>query len=327
MDGAQLEGWRRRSDGSWSREDIDLLPAPSEVFSRNRGLLESDALAQKTVAIVGLGSGGSIIALELAKAGVGRFILADFDRLEVSNIGRHVCDLADVGRRKTVAMRDQILRRNPYAKIKLFDGDITERLEELEVLLDHADVIVAATDNNASRNLLNRYAVETGVPMILGRVYTRASGGDVIAVRPGGPCYTCIADAIPADEEVSSERDLPAYADHAVKIEPGLALDIAPVAHMCTRLVILELIRHTKLELTSLLADLSCPIMLWANRRDERFAAWPVMGQRVDGLAVQRWFGVYAERMEACPACQPEAYAASLLDPHVALSDTPNCEE
>ena len=97
--------------------DTRFVHRSSELFTRNTGLLEVSALAEKKVVIVGLGSGGSPIALELARAGIGHFTLIYFDRLELGNISRHVCGVNDLGRYKTIAVRDQMLQKNPYADV------------------------------------------------------------------------------------------------------------------------------------------------------------------------------------------------------------------
>ena len=59
------------------------------IFSRNKGILESDIMSQKKVIILGCGSVGSLVALELARAGVKYFILVDADVVEYHNICRH----------------------------------------------------------------------------------------------------------------------------------------------------------------------------------------------------------------------------------------------
>ena len=90
--------------GEWVQVGVDIVPVKDELFSRFGGLLETNALADEKVAIFGQGSGGSHIAIELVKSGVGRFHLIDHDRLEVCNVARHQCDLADIGRLKVRAM-------------------------------------------------------------------------------------------------------------------------------------------------------------------------------------------------------------------------------
>ena len=65
---------------------------------------------KKSIGIIGLGSGGSLISTYLAKSGIGKLTLIDGDILLEHNIIRHVCALYDIGRYKTLAVRDHILR-------------------------------------------------------------------------------------------------------------------------------------------------------------------------------------------------------------------------
>jgi len=305
--------------GGWTDVPTDGPLDLSGFSARNRGVLETDVLSDRTVAVVGLGSGGSIIASELAKAGVGRFILIDRDRLDVANVGRHVCDASDLGRRKTAAMADRLRARNPAVRIETIDADVLDDPEQTRAWLEGVDAIVAATDNNPSRLLLNKIAVETGTPVVFGRAFVRACGGDVIRVRPSDPhcpCYACLIGSRVEEEELTSARSsaAPAYADRPVRAEPGLSLDIAPIAHFCARLVLQELLRGTDSGLRSLEDDLPGALFLWANRREGRFATWSEMGSRVDGMAVQRWYGARAPRNPRCETCNPDAFLASLVD-------------
>mmetsp|Transcript_17872 Transcript_17872/g.50339 ORF Transcript_17872/g.50339 Transcript_17872/m.50339 type:complete len:200 (+) Transcript_17872:76-675(+) len=94
----KIEAFNRQSadSESYSRCVVLLQPTKSELYSRSRGLLEVNALASRTVAVFGVGSGGGVVSCELARAGVGRLILLDDDRFELHNIVRHVCGLQDV---------------------------------------------------------------------------------------------------------------------------------------------------------------------------------------------------------------------------------------
>ena len=300
-----------RRAGAWVEDQTILVPV-GEVFSRNRGVLESNLLADRKVAIVGLGSGGATIAVELAMAGVGRFLLCDHDRLEVHNVGRHLCDLRDLGRLKTRAVRDRILARNPTARVDLLEGDITSDPQGFAAAVADCEVIVGATDNNRSRRLINRLAVERGVPAIFGRAFTRACGGDVIRVRSDGPCYECI---VGSDDE-SAPRflggEIPAYSDRPAPVEPGLALDILPISMMCARLTLQELVRGSGSTLESLDDDLRTPIFIWANRREDRFADWKPMGATYRHTTVMRWYGFASPKRAGCPVCDEEGFLAGL---------------
>ncbi len=69
-----------KCDGKWISRPSNYIPAKQELYSRSKGILEVNILESKRVMIIGLGSFGSQIAIELAKAGVGCFSLFDFDK-------------------------------------------------------------------------------------------------------------------------------------------------------------------------------------------------------------------------------------------------------
>lgn len=94
------------------------------------------------------------------------------------------------------------------------------------------------------------------------------------------PCYACHAEGRMVDEEISSPRDAErlAYADKPTPIEPGLAVDIQPIANMIARLVVLRLCVGTNSSLVETAEELDAPLYLWANQRKENFANWGPMG-------------------------------------------------
>lgn len=77
-----------------------------------------EKLRSARVAIAGLGGLGSNIAVSLTRAGVGELLLVDFDRVEISNLNRQQYDTGDLGRLKTEALRERLLRINPYVSLK-----------------------------------------------------------------------------------------------------------------------------------------------------------------------------------------------------------------
>ncbi|MFI5911127.1 HesA/MoeB/ThiF family protein [Dactylosporangium sp. NPDC051541] len=291
-----------------------VVPERADVFDRVRGIFETDVLAGKAVAVLGLGSGGSFIVRELARSGVGRFLLVDDDRLEISNVCRHECGLSDVGRLKTNAVRDMVLDRHPAAEITtspLRIGNttidaLTDRLAEFA-----PDVVVCATDNRASRLLVNRICVLAGLPAIYAGVFRRAYGGQVLRVVPGlSPCYQCFVSALPGmagDREVSSDADAAqiAYSDRPVAVEPGLSSDIVPVSLQVAKLALLELLQGVPTTLGSLHEDLVAPLYLWLNRREPgtEYATLTPMTTGVDELSILRWYGIGLARNEQCPVC------------------------
>lgn len=82
-------------------------------------------LDRSTVGIAGLGGLGSQIAMQLARLGVGRLVLADFDRVDPTNLNRQQYRLRDIGRLKTDALADQLREINPYLQYALHPMRIT----------------------------------------------------------------------------------------------------------------------------------------------------------------------------------------------------------
>ena len=77
-----------------------------------------EKLRAARVAIAGLGGLGSNIAVALTRAGVGELLLVDFDRVDISNLNRQQYEAADIGRYKTDALREKLLRITPHVCIR-----------------------------------------------------------------------------------------------------------------------------------------------------------------------------------------------------------------
>ena len=303
---------------------VRVVPSAVDLFHRTRGLYETDALAEKKVGVIGVGSGGSFIVRELVKAGVGHFVLVDHDRMEIGNVCRHECGLSDVGRLKVHAVRDLILDRNPHAEVTALSLKVDgSTLGQIEEAMADVDLLIVATDNRASRLLLNRLAIKLDKPAFFAAVFRRAYGGQVLRVIPGlTPCYQCFVDALPEameDQEISSPEtaDAIAYSDRPVAIEPGLSTDILPVALQVAKLSILELLGPDT-TFAHLRDELVTPLFLWLNRREpgtdyEHLVAFE---NNVDGMSVLRWYGIYLPRNTACPTCG--AYESGMLE-HVGV--------
>lgn len=77
------------------------------------------------VAIAGLGGLGSNIAVSLTRAGVGELLLVDFDCVDISNLNRQQYEAADLGRPKTEALREKLLRITPHVSIRTHTTRVT----------------------------------------------------------------------------------------------------------------------------------------------------------------------------------------------------------
>ena len=133
----------------------------------------------------------------------------------------------------------------------------------------------------------------------------------MLLVEPGkSPCLCCYEAEMPesaADRRISSAEEAKrvAYSDLPVAVEPGLALDIKPIALMMTKLVLQYLLRGKETTLRSLDEDLKASLYLWFNRRDPGtpFTRLEPLGFEMSGLRILRWIGIPLERRPDCPVC------------------------
>lgn len=108
--------------------------------------------ADSTVAICGLGGLGSHIATALARAGIGRLILIDFDKVDISNLHRQQYMACQIGMYKTDALTATLSDISPYMKIITHTTRITEH--NLKELLQEADIICEAFDCAVEKAML-----------------------------------------------------------------------------------------------------------------------------------------------------------------------------
>ena len=104
----------------------------------------ADALEGSTVGIAGLGGLGSNIALLLARSGVGKLVVADFDTVELSNINRQLYTLSHIGKPKTEALSEILAQINPFCRITAHNLRITA--ENCVGIFSDCDIIIEAFD-------------------------------------------------------------------------------------------------------------------------------------------------------------------------------------
>jgi sulfur carrier protein ThiS adenylyltransferase len=102
-------------------------------------------LKEISVGIAGIGGLGSNAAVSLARAGIGRLILVDFDRVEESNLDRQYYFRDQVGKVKVEALKENIKRINPWMKIDIFNQKLTKG--SMDEPFHDADVIIEALDS------------------------------------------------------------------------------------------------------------------------------------------------------------------------------------
>lgn len=129
-----------------------------KALEERHGKELQDKFSEATVAICGLGGLGSNIAISLARAGVGKLILVDFDRVDITNLHRQQYKAAQVGAYKTEALAENLKEIAPYILLEAHTIRITQ--ENAEELLKEADIICEAFDGAECKAMLTNIVLE-----------------------------------------------------------------------------------------------------------------------------------------------------------------------
>ena len=121
------------------------------LISRNGEELHK-RISSATVAVCGLGGLGSNIATALARSGIGKLLLIDFDCVDVTNLHRQQYKASQIGRYKAEALAENLLEIAPYTEIHTVTVKITE--ENFAELLKETDIVCEAFDHAESKAML-----------------------------------------------------------------------------------------------------------------------------------------------------------------------------
>lgn len=158
----------------WSRVLVHILAQDDfrELRSnRNRNKIswhEQAQLRNCTIAIVGL-SVGQASALTMAMEGVGgRFILADFDELSLSNMNRLRASIGDIGVNKCVLAARQMFETDPFLDIELFvEGATSENIDALLGRDTPIDLLVEECDSLHIKVMIREHARRRRIPVVM----------------------------------------------------------------------------------------------------------------------------------------------------------------
>jgi sulfur carrier protein ThiS adenylyltransferase len=148
-------------------------------------------LAKKTVGIAGAGGLGSNCAVALARVGIGKIIIADFDVISKNNLNRQYYFHNQIGQKKVYSIAENILCINP--KIKVEPHDIKLDPESIIRIYRKCDVIVEAFDLAEMKEMIIETVLSElpNIPMVAG--IGMAGWGDCnsIKVRQVDNLYIC----------------------------------------------------------------------------------------------------------------------------------------
>lgn len=163
---------------------VELIPSKEEWYAalkERHGEALQNRFSSAAVAVCGLGGLGSSIAVALARAGIGRLILIDHDRVDVTNLHRQQYKASQIGKYKTESLSENLKEIAPYAEIEVHTVRITEK--NAAGLLKDAGIICEAFDDAACKAML----ADTVLSRLPDRYLVAASGmaglGSANAVR------------------------------------------------------------------------------------------------------------------------------------------------
>ena len=163
---------------------VNLIPTKEEwnkALAERHGEKLQTKFSSVTVAICGLGGLGSNVAISLARAGIGKLILIDFDRVDITNLPRQQYKANQLGMNKTDALRDNLLEIAPYVTLETHTICVKE--ENATHLLQGADIICEAFDDAECKAMLTNLVLEEMPDKYLVAASGMAGFGSVNSIR------------------------------------------------------------------------------------------------------------------------------------------------
>lgn len=204
-------------------------------------------ISSKRVGIVGLGSAGSKIAVTLARSGVRDFVLIDDDIFLPGNIERHSLDFRNVGEHKVNGVKAQLEAltsdiKVEVSRLRLSGQEASSRVSHMLTQLSECDVVVDATANPRTFNVLAETVRQARKPIVWLEVFAGGIGGVVARSRPGKDpdpftvralLHSHLEDQAPAPRAAAGS-----YAGVGIDGEPLIATDaeVGIIAHHAARL-------------------------------------------------------------------------------------------
>lgn len=241
--------------------DDQLLRYSRQIMLPDVDLDGQEALLRARVLVVGLGGLGSPVAMYLAAAGVGHLHLADFDRVDLSNLQRQIAHTTDRIDQNKAASAAQTLRAlNPHVQITCTETLLDE--SSLQSAVANADVVVDCSDNFSTRFAINAACVAARVPLVSGAAIRLEGQVAVFDARRGtSPCYRCLYEMSEEDVTCAANGVLAPLvgvigslqALEVMKLITGFGTDLAG------RLLLFDA-RHSQWRELKLAKDPECPV-------------------------------------------------------------------
>ncbi|XP_078049459.1 ubiquitin-like activating enzyme 4 isoform X2 [Augochlora pura] len=203
---AQLATLRREKQvlQDYGLNNDEISRYSRQIFLPEIGIEGQLKLKNSSVLIVGAGGLGCPAALYLAAAGIGHIGIIDYDDVEINNLHRQLLYTEmSIGTPKVDAAMEHLNRMNSNIKITPYKMQLDSN-NAMEIIEDY-DVVLDATDNVATRYLLNDACVLSKKPLVSGSALRFE--GHLTVFNYNGPCYRCIFPKPPPPETVTNCGD------------------------------------------------------------------------------------------------------------------------
>lgn len=163
-------------------------------------------LQHKTIGIAGAGGLGSNCAVALARIGIGRLIIADYDIIEESNLNRQYYFIEQIGKKKVDALKENIFKINPEVAVDTSNKKLDT--ENIQVLFQHCAVIVEALDTSQMKKMFIETVLEffPETPLVSGQGMSGTGMNDTIHCSRYDQLYIC------GDEKTEASSENPPLA-------------------------------------------------------------------------------------------------------------------
>ncbi len=129
-----------------------------QALTERHGAERQKAFTDAAVAVCGLGGLGSNISIALTRAGIGRLILIDFDKVDITNLHRQQYKASQIGMYKTEALAGNLREISPYTELITHTVKLDE--DNMHEILKDADIICEAFDKADMKAMLVNYVLE-----------------------------------------------------------------------------------------------------------------------------------------------------------------------
>ena len=244
----------------------DIQRYARQIILKNIGLDGQKKLLMSKVFILGMGGLGSPVSMYLTSAGIGYLGIADFDKVELSNLQRQVLfDQKSINKPKVDIAKKKLLLMNPKLKINVYKNKITK--ENVGKIIKKYDVIVDGSDNFETKYLINDSCVKNKKTLISAAL--RGFEAQITTIKgwvksKNNPCYRCMFPKINQDNQNENYQDcgivggIAGIAGSLQSVE--VIKDILGIGkNLVGKLIILDLLLNRFKEI-SLKKNKKCPI-------------------------------------------------------------------